>query len=261
MTATSPEAEVHEVLSAMLLSGVLPPGLRLGEMDLAGAFGVSRERVRKVLHRLGTERLIELIPNRGAFVASPTISAVHEIYEARRLLESGLLLSLANTLTPAQVDELETHLREEHDAMHRGDRARAVQLSGDFHLKLAAMSGNPFMQRYMQEIVGRTAMLVALFEDAAPACGLAEHHDIVDALRQRNGPLAARMGTVHLALVETRLRGIEHAAPAAVDLVGLVQAHLRVRARRTTARGRAAAPAKAPARHAAKKAARPTAKG
>jgi len=241
MTAPPPEAEIHEVLSGMLLSSALPPGLRLGEMELARAFGVSRERIRKVLHRLGTERLIELIPNRGAFVASPTLSNAHQIYEARRMLESGLLLSLANTLTRTQLDELEAHLQQEHEATHRGDRARAVQLSGDFHLKLAQMSGNPFMLRYMQEMVSRTAMLVALFEDAAPTCGLAEHHDIIDALRQRNGPLAAQMGTVHLALIETRLRGVEHAAPASVDLVSLVQAQLRSRARaaRSTApRGR-----------------------
>ncbi|MGO4395696.1 GntR family transcriptional regulator [Variovorax sp. M-6] len=238
MTALSPEAEIHDVLSEMLLSSALPPGLRLGEMELAGAFGVSRERIRKVLQRLGTERLIELVPNRGAFVANPTLSTAREIYDARRMLESGLLLMLANTLSSAQIDELEAHLAQEHEASHQGDRARAVQLSGDFHLKLAEMSGNPFMVRYVQEMVSRTSMLVALFEDAAPTCGLSEHRDIVNALRQRNGPLAAQMGTVHLSLIETRLRIAEHPPAASVDLAALVKARIKSRSRPPKASGR-----------------------
>src|SRR3954464_15917845 len=98
-----PEEQIHQVLTGVLLAGRLPPGTQLIETRLAGIFGVSRERVRKVLHRLGHERLVEIIPNRGCFVSSPTLVQAREIYDARRILEGGIVGWLAGRLSDAQV--------------------------------------------------------------------------------------------------------------------------------------------------------------
>ena len=73
------EASIHRVLSQVLLAGRLAPGTQLVETRLAAVFGVTRERVRKVLHRLGHERLLEIVPNRGCFVSSPTLAQAREI--------------------------------------------------------------------------------------------------------------------------------------------------------------------------------------
>ena len=84
------EAAIYEIMAEALLSGRLGPGAKLGEEKLAALFGVSRERMRKVLHRLGHERLIDVVRNRGAFVANPGLADAREIYEARRIVEGGL---------------------------------------------------------------------------------------------------------------------------------------------------------------------------
>jgi DNA-binding GntR family transcriptional regulator len=220
------EAEVYEVLSALLLSGAMPPGQRLGEREIAEPLGVSRERVRKILQRLGVERLVTLIPNRGAFVATPSLETARTIYDARRVLEAGLLLTLGQSIGAEQVKALRAHLAEEHQAARRGDRARGVQLSGAFHLRLAEMAGNEFVLRYMQELVSRTAMLVALFEIGAPDCGVHEHEEIVDALERRDGARAAQLGIVHLSLIETRLKPRADSRPHAVDVAELLRSRL-----------------------------------
>lgn len=220
------EAEVYRILSEMLLSAALPAGQRLGERDLAEVLGVSRERARKVLQRLGAERLVTLIPNRGAFVATPSLESARRIYDARRVLESGLLLTLAQTINATQIAELRAHLDQERAAVKRGDRARAVQLSGAFHLKLAAMTDNDLVIRYMQELVSRTSMLVAFFEEGAPACGVHEHEDIVEALSQNNGPRAAQLGTTHLSLIETRMKIQPDCRALQIDVVALVRARM-----------------------------------
>jgi DNA-binding GntR family transcriptional regulator len=220
------EAEVYDVLSALLLSGALPPGQRLGEREIAEPLGVSRERVRKVLQRLGVERLVTMIPNRGAFVATPSLETARTIYDARRILEAGLLMTLGQTASPKEIERLRAHLAEEHLAAAAGDRARGVQLSGAFHLRLAEMAGNEFIQRYMQELVSRTAMLVALFETGAPDCGVHEHAEIVDALERHDGPRAAQLGTVHLSMIETRLKPRADARPQTVDVVELLRKKL-----------------------------------
>lgn len=201
------EQAIHATLSQTLLAGRLAPGSQLVETRLAQIFGVSRERVRKVLHRLGHERLLDLVPNRGCFVSSPTLVQAREIYEARRIIEGGIAGRLAGRLSTAQLDALAEHGRREHAALRAGDRARSIQLSGEFHLLLAGFADSPFVLRALQELVSRTAMLVAFFEaSTASACACEEHDDVVQALRHGDGARAMKAMHVHLSLIETRLK-------------------------------------------------------
>jgi DNA-binding GntR family transcriptional regulator len=198
---------VHEVISAALLAGRLAPGAPLRELALAEVFGVSRERVRKVLQRLGTERLLVLVPNRGAFVAEPTLEQARALYEARRILEGGIVGYLAPLLSSTDARQLRAHLAKEADAMERSDRAEAVRLSAEFHYLLARATGSAFIEGELQQLVSRTSMLVALFEPArSMRCGCEEHTEIVEALLAGNGAGAMKAMHRHLALIETRLR-------------------------------------------------------
>jgi DNA-binding GntR family transcriptional regulator len=210
------EQAIHHTLSQTLLAGRLAPGTQLIETRLAQIFGVSRERVRKVLHRLGHERLLDLIPNRGCFVSSPTLAQAREIYEARRIVEGGLVGRLAGRLSAAQLATLQAHGALEHAALHAQDRARSIQLSGEFHLLLASFADSPFVLRTLQELVSRTAMLVAFFEPAASsACACEEHEDILRALAQGDAARAMKAMHVHLSLIETRLQPRAQAGTAA----------------------------------------------
>ncbi|MES2973828.1 MAG: GntR family transcriptional regulator [Pseudomonadota bacterium] len=201
------EEAIYQTLAQTLLAGRLPPGTQLIEMRLATVFGVSRERVRKVLHRLGHERLLELIPNRGAFVSDPTLAQAREIYEARRIIEGGIAARLAGRLGPVQLAQLRAHGEREHEAAHAGDRALSIKLSGQFHLLLAACTDSPFVVREVQELVSRTSMLVAFFEPAASSeCALEEHEEIMAALSAGDAARAMKAMHVHLSLIETRLR-------------------------------------------------------
>lgn len=201
------EEAIHQVISGALLSARLTPGAPLREVALAEVFGVSRERIRKVLQRLGNERLLELIPNRGAFVAAPGLEQAREIYEARRVLEGGVVGHLANLLTAADAKQLETHLRKEEAAVAAADRAEAIRLSGEFHQLLARATGSPFIQQALHQLVSRTSMLVALFEPAqSMRCACEEHRAIFSALVAGDGPQAMKAMQQHLALIETRLR-------------------------------------------------------
>ena len=203
----SEEELVHRTLAQTLLQGRLLPGTQLVETRLATLFGVSRERIRKVLQRLGHERLIELIPNRGAFVSSPTLHGARDIYDARRILEGGIVAWLAGRVSPAQLHTLIAHGKREHAALHAGDRALSIQLSGEFHILLAQYTGSDFVVRQLQELVSRTSMLVAFFETAAAShCACDEHDDILQALQKGDAARAVKAMHVHLSLIETRLQ-------------------------------------------------------
>ena len=191
MSAT--EDTVHRVIADALLSARIAPGSPLREVALAEVFGVSRERVRKVLQRLGAERLLELVPNRGAFAAAPTLDQAREVYEARRILEGGIVGHLAQSLDAAGAKALAEHLKQEAAAVAAGDRARSIRLSGEFHLMLGRATGNPLVQRELQHLVSRTSMLVALFEPArAMRCACEEHADVLAALTAGDGSSAMK---------------------------------------------------------------------
>jgi DNA-binding GntR family transcriptional regulator len=211
------EQAIFEILTGALLAGRLAPGLHLGEQQLAALFGVTRERVRKVLHRLGHNRLADLQPNRGIFVAAPGLHEARQVYQARRILEVGVVFHLAGTISDLQIAELVRHLELEQAANDAYDHAEAVRLSGLFHIRLAEMVGNDLILSWMQELVSRTAMLVAYHESGSPQCGCDEHHSILSAIRARDSAKSGREMQLHLSLVETRLQE-PPVRPATTDL-------------------------------------------
>ena len=201
------EDEVHKVLSRVLLLGRVAPGTKLGEHHLAEIFGVSRERVRKVLQRLGHERLITIEKNRGASAMAPDLGEARVIYEARRIIEGGIVAYLADTIDETGRERLARHIADEDAALAAGDRISSIRLSAEFHAILAELTGNPVIIRQMQELVARTMMLVAFFEpDSSSACQCVEHRAVFRSLAARERSKAVRAMTTHLSLVETRLR-------------------------------------------------------
>ena len=201
------EEDIHAALTRILRAGRLPGGTKLGEHRLAAAFGVSRERIRKVLQRLAAERLLEIVKNRGAFTIAPDLHESHLVYEARRILESGMAAHLADNLGEAQIERLRQHVEAEAEALRRGDQSTWQRLSAEFHFLLAEMTENPLVQRQAHELIGRTLMLVKRYETSAgSACGCEEHRAIFRALAARERGRAVKAMTTHLSLVETRLR-------------------------------------------------------
>lgn len=82
---------LSDTLRKEILAGRLPPGTMLSQTELAGRFGVSRIPVRDALQQLAAERLVIVLPGKGAQVIELTNDELAEIYDLRRLLECDLL--------------------------------------------------------------------------------------------------------------------------------------------------------------------------
>ena len=90
--------EIYEKIYVAILEHRLHPGTKLVEERLAEIFKVSRARVREVLARLAHEQVVDLYPQRGAYVARPTIEQALHVFEARRLIEPELVRRLIQAL-------------------------------------------------------------------------------------------------------------------------------------------------------------------
>lgn len=197
---------IYERIYCAILEHRLHPGTKLGEDRLAKIFNVSRARVREVLSRLAHEQIVDLYPQRGAFVAKPTPVQAMDVFEARRLIEPAVLKRLINGLTPDKVARLRQHQELEIDARRREDKRAVVRLSGEFHVLLAELAGNTSLSRSMRELSTLTCLIIFLYDaPTAVSCRADEHSEMIEAIARRDVATAEKLMLSHLNHIETSL--------------------------------------------------------
>ncbi|GGB97173.1 GntR family transcriptional regulator [Pseudoduganella buxea] len=204
--ATAIDLRIHSAVVNAVMSHRLPPGTRLGEAEFCELYQVSRTTVRKALQRLAHDHIVSLRPNRGAVVASPTPQEARDIFAARRALEREIVPLVIRHMTPASLRRIRAALEAEEQARHGGDRAAWIRLGGEFHLLLAELAGNAVMQRFMVELVSRSSLIIALYENpGVPMCGNDEHDQLLALIEQGDAARATALIEHHLLEIEGRL--------------------------------------------------------
>lgn len=200
---TDRSSEIAEAIVRAIVEQRLPPGTRLGEDDLGSTFGVSRTIVRAALRMLARDRVVTIRPNRGATVASPSVEEARQVFHARRIVEAALIREAASACTAADIRTLRGHIAAEGEALARGDRSAAIRLSGDFHLRIAKLSGQDVLTDFLRELISRSALVIALNGTTrASSCGTQEHEALLEALARRDAHVAVALMTSHLEHVE-----------------------------------------------------------
>jgi len=202
------DAIVYEHIFDAILERRLPPGTKLNEESLGGIFGVSRTIIRRALSRLGYEQVVVLRPNRGAVVASPSIEEARQIVFARRVVEKAVTELVCERVEAAGIERLKRMVREEQACFERGDRGAGIRLSGEFHLHLAEMAGNPPLLSFQRSLVSLCSLIIAQYEkgEAGSHCSYDEHFELIDAIAQRDKGRAVALMMHHLDHIENKLQ-------------------------------------------------------
>lgn len=212
---------IRDRLQKAILEQRLPPGTKLGEDRVADIFGASRARVRQALTRLAHEQLVEILPQRGAFVARPTLQQAKDVFEARRLIEPAVVERLIATQTPAKIRRLRQHIEKEEVARSDGDARAVIRLSGEFHCLLAELAGNSALVRTMRELSAVTCLIISLYNvRTSRSCRADEHADLIDAIANRQASLARQLVLEHLQHIEGAL--LLHDGGVHIDLENIL---------------------------------------
>ena len=172
----------------------LPPETRLVEERLCEIFGLGRTRLRQVLQRLAHERVVTLMPNRGAMVSKPSIREAREVFAARRVIEAGIVDAFIETATRADVKRVHDHLARERAAWRENNRRAMLKLSGEFHLVIAEVAGNSILLELLHDLVSRSSLIIAVYQPpGTPPCPPDEHQELVAALERRDRGASALM--------------------------------------------------------------------
>ncbi len=197
---------IYQRIQTGILERRLPPGTKLAEERLAEVAGVSRTKIRQVLGRLAYERIVILVPNRGAYVARPSVEEAREMFETRRLLEPALVAKLCHQATPKDVAILRAHIEQEKLAHQNGDLRSIIRLSGVFHIHLVDMIASGIMTRMIRELTSLTCLIITLYDKpSAPACPQHEHTELVDLIGAGDAEGARQLMYDHLLHIEHAL--------------------------------------------------------
>ncbi|GAD57545.1 GntR family transcriptional regulator [Limimaricola cinnabarinus] len=207
---------IADGLSRAIHEHRLGPGAKLGEDEIGTIYGVSRTVVRAALQTLSHQRLVTIRRNRGAFVASPSPREAREVFEARALLEPRTAQSAAERAEPQDIDQLRAHIMAEHAAIEAGDNGRALHLSGRFHIDLARIADQTIVAGFVEELVARSSLVIALYWRRQSAlCERHAHHALIEAVAAGQGARAAELMHSHLVDLHSALDLREHSVPPA----------------------------------------------
>ncbi|MCR5757613.1 MAG: GntR family transcriptional regulator [Selenomonas sp.] len=124
---------VCESLREAIRNGVLRPGERVMEIQLAEELGVSRTPVREALRKLELEGYVVMMPRRGTYVASMSIRDINEIFEIRTALESLSNGLAADHITDEELEHLQRLLVIIGGYIKEGNIDKIVETDIEFH--------------------------------------------------------------------------------------------------------------------------------
>lgn len=209
---------VFESLREAIISGVLKPGERLMEVQLAEEMGVSRTPVREAIRKLELEGFVVMVARKGAYVAGISLKDVTDVFEIRAALEGLAAALAAERITDEEIEEMERVLVRKAALIEANDLSSLVEKDTEFHELIYKASRN---ERLMQ-IVSNLREQINRFRAvslASPGRGreaLEEHKKIVEAISSRNPALAQSLAQEHIenaeqALLEAMRRNSEKA--------------------------------------------------
>lgn len=208
LKSANPQAEaIAESITNAIMEQRLAPGSKLSESRMADAFNVSRTKTNQALMILAESGLVQQLPNRGFFVNSPSITEAKQVFALRHLLEPEIVRGVIAHIKDNDIKLLHDHLTAEKQARECSDRRAIIRLSGEFHMLLAAMCGNRYIDKIMAELCPLTCLIIALYDvPNTPACPEDEHQHIVSAIELGEEDKAISLMQHHLKHIEKALK-------------------------------------------------------
>ncbi len=133
---------VCETLRDAIRKGVLKPGERLMEIQLAEELGVSRTPVREAIRKLELEGYVIMMPRRGTYVANLSIRDVNEVFEIRTSLDSLASGLAAERITDEELERLQRLLVLIGGYIESNNMEKIVETDTEFHDLLYQASRN-----------------------------------------------------------------------------------------------------------------------
>ena len=198
---------VCDSLRKAILSGVLAPGERLMEVQLAEELGISRTPIREAIRKLEQEGYVIMLPRRGSYVSSVSVHDVQEIFEIRSALESLSIGLAARRITSDDLDKLQKLLQLIEGYIENNDIENIVKTDVEFHDLLYQVSGNERLRLIINNLKEQLARFrtLSMSYPGRLQDTLEEHREMVEAIANGDVEAARDAAERHMERAEETL--------------------------------------------------------
>lgn len=191
---------VFHKLREDILSGKYDEHEELKEVAIGEEMGVSRTPVREAFRQLELEGLIQIIPNKGAYVTGITEKDVRDIYHIRSLLEGLCARWATEHITREQMEEMEENVYLAKFHAQKGHLEQLADLDNRFHDILYEACNSKILEHQLKDFhqyVLRVRKKTLASANRGPQSN-EEHEGIMEAIKAQNADLAEQLANRHM---------------------------------------------------------------
>ena len=183
-----------------ILSGRYQQNTELKETAIGAELGVSRTPVREALRQLELEGLVNIIPNRGAYVNMITAKDVQDIYVIRSMLEGLCARWATEHITGEQLEDLEETLCLSEYHTKKGNYEKLYELDSQFHEQLYDASNSRILNHVLSDFHDyvKRVRKATLASQGRSVKSTEEHRAIFEAVRSRDADQAEELAKLHV---------------------------------------------------------------
>lgn len=181
-------ALVEERVRQAILDGVLAPGSRIDQNQLATDLNVSLVPIREALKALEGEGFVQIVPRRGAFVTEVSLEDMDDLYFTRQIIEGQAAYHAADHLTDANLSRLELLYENMDTALREHDFPGFMTYNREFHFVIYNAANSRYLTNLITglwELAERYRYRYLMLRDQGEAIQR-EHRIIIDACHQRD---------------------------------------------------------------------------
>ncbi|AKH99702.1 transcriptional regulator [Hoeflea sp. IMCC20628] len=192
---------IADLLRSEIILGKYAMGERIKISDIAARYQSSTMPVREALRTLHCERLVQIIPNKGAEVCHVDHDYVRDIYDVRGVLEAHLTETACMKMSFSAFAEIEKAQELVVEAVRNDDHQALLLHNEKLHVIIADLGGNADAKRIIKQNQNTIVMLRnhVGFQPGRFAEIVEEHRRLIEALFRRDVSTAGAVARHHAA--------------------------------------------------------------
>lgn len=197
---------IYRVICDWIITGVLKPGEKILDTELAAHFNVSRTPVREALQMLERQKLVCVIPSRGTVVTEMDVNDIEKAYLPLAEIQ-GLAAEIAcGKLKSEELAALEETLSGFEAACAENDVQTAIAHDNRFHKLILGAADNEYVSDFSETLILHTQRIKYHYfhYDPLRKTSLSQHKRILEAFRANDAGLAHRLMREHWLYVMNR---------------------------------------------------------
>jgi len=196
---------VFDTLHNQILLLQLPPGTKMSEVEVAKAFGVSRQPVRDAFYRLSKLGFLSIRPQRATLVSQISSTGVLQARFVRNALEAETVRTASRVLTTEDFDALDEVIEQQRKAVKDKDSVSFHGLDDQFHKEICERAGLGFTWDIIRENKAHMDRVRFLSLSFASQDAFNDHVEVMAAMRARDEERAMHHMRIHLSRIKEQI--------------------------------------------------------